>query len=605
MGRKRDEGNSSLGEYVQRRSGGALELRFPLPADVRPAFLDARGRPRSQIIRSLGTSDVKLANAKADALRVAIRADISKIRQSRGSASLDDFLQDLFDQELASFRVQAAADARTVLMRPGSGLLEERQGSRSINTRALLSYLPEERLATAGWAAEQFLRSQGREPDDSPEFQDIVDRCANVLVEAVTAQNEIAAGREPPIRTSSLVKAASGGRDLSNAAAPRGSLKIREYFKQVYLPAIQTAGNIRGQNTISGKAQAVELFVDLVGDLAVGSVTKGDLWTFHDQLLHLPNSRDLKGPHRKLTPRDQVDALKKGVFAAATIHPKTVNRHLSGIKTILDFAEKRRDISSAPTGGIMAEVQQDDEAGRPFSTDELNRIFDQPLFTGSMNGLESNGWRKPGPVKIRDDRFWIPLILFFTGARPSEIAGLATIDVFPNHEVPHIIIAPNKFRGLKNSKSRRMVPLHRRLLELGFLNFAKGRLATGDEQFFSMIEQKYFVEGPTGEVRRKGLSSSPLMRQFNRTILADADARADRGSSKCFRHTFEQEAMAVVSSEEIRRRLTGRDVNSTVQIYTQNVPTDPVRRTVQLRMLAGELNKITYEGVSLDGLNAA
>lgn len=277
-------GNSKLGEYVQRRSGGTLELRFPLPTDVRPAFLDAMGRPRSQIIRSLGTSDVKLANAKADALRAAIRADICKIRQNRRSANLDDFLQDLFDQELASFRVQAAADARAVLVRPGSSLLEERQGSRSINTRALLSDLPEERLATAGWAAEQFLRSQGREPDDSPEFQDIVDRCANVLVEALTAQNELAAGRELPTRTSSLLAAASGQRDMSNAVTPRASLKIREYFKQVYLPAIRTTGNIRGQNTISGKAQAVELFAELVGDLAVGSLTKGDLWTFHDDL---------------------------------------------------------------------------------------------------------------------------------------------------------------------------------------------------------------------------------------------------------------------------------------------------------------------------------
>lgn len=603
MSRKRDEKNSKLGQHVQRRSGGTLELRFPLPTDVQPAFLDAGGRPRSQIIRSLGTSDVRLANAKADALRAAIRADISKIRQARGSASLDDFLQDLFDQELAMFRAQAADDARMVLVRPGANLLEERLGIRSRSTRALLSPVAEERLATAGWAAERFLRSQGREPDGSPEFQDIVDRCANVLVEALTAQNELAAGREVPVRTSSLLGAASGLRDMSNAVTPRASLKIRDYFKQVYLPAIQTAGNIRGQNTISGKAQAVELFADLVGDLSVGSITKGDLWRFHDELMVLPNSRDLKGADRDLTPREQIDALKSGVFIAATIHPKTINRHLSGVKTLMDFAEKRRDISSAPTGGIMAEVQHDDEAGRPFTTDELNRLFSQPLFTGSMDGLEPNGWRKPGPVQIRDDRFWIPLLLFFTGARPSEVAGLATSDVFPDHEVPHIIISPNSFRSLKNPKSKRMVPLHRRLIDFGFLDFAKARLANGEGQLFAMVEQQYFVEGPTGERRKKGLSSAPLMRQFNRTILADADARSDRGSAKCFRHTFEQEALAVINSEEVRRRLTGRDVNSTVQIYTQNVPTDPVKRAVQLRMLAHEVDKLIYEGVSLNHLD--
>lgn len=546
MGRKRDEANSRLGDYVQRRTGGGLELRFPIPPDVRPAFLDASGRPRSQIIRSLGTKDIRLANAKADALRASIRADIMKVRQARGSGNLDDFLRNLFDEELASFQRQSASDAKTVLIRPGSSLLEERQGSRSINTRALLSANPEERLATAGWAAERYLRLQGREPDGSPEFQETVDRCANVLAEALIAQNELAAGRAIPVRTSSLLEKASAQSDLSNSASPRGAYKISEYFKQVYLPAVKTAANIRGPNTISGKAQALKLFVDLVGDFQIGSIKKGELWSLHDDLLVLPNSRELQEPHRSLTPREQIDGLKRGEFIASTIHPKTVNRHLSGIKTILDFAEKRRDIYVAPTDGIMAVVQQDDEAGRPFTTDELNRIFSLPLFTGSMDGLEPNGWRKPGPIQVRDDRFWIPLLLLFTGARPSEIAGLSTSDVFPHHEIPHIVITPNSFRDLKNTKSKRMVPIHRRLIDAGFLRFAEERLKGSDGQFFSMIEQQYFVEGPTGERRKKALSSAPLMRQFNRTILADADAKSDRGSAKCFRHTFEQEAMATL-----------------------------------------------------------
>lgn len=289
-------------------------------------------------------------------------------------------------------------------------------------------------------------------------------------------------------------------------------------------------------------------------------------------------------------------------MSAATIHPKTVNRHLSGIKTVIDFAEKRRDVDVAPTSGIMAEVQHDDDTGRPFTTDELNRIFSLPLFAGSMDGLETNGLRKAGKVTVRDDRFWIPLLLLFTGARPSEIAGLATDDVFPDHEVPHILIVPNPFRDLKNPKSKRMVPIHQRLIDMGFLDFARGRVILKGEQFFPLIEQQFFIEGPTGERRKKGLSSAPLMRQFNRTILADADARTDRGSAKCFRHTFEQEAMALISSEEIRRRITGRDVQSTVQIYTQNIPTDAIKRAGQLRMLSSEINKITYEGVQLDHL---
>jgi hypothetical protein len=107
LGRKRELGNERLGEYVQRRSGGTLELRFPLPADVRAAFLNKGGQERGHIIRSLGTSDVRIANAKADILRASIRADIARIRQTRGSRTLEDFLVSLYDDELAQFRRHA------------------------------------------------------------------------------------------------------------------------------------------------------------------------------------------------------------------------------------------------------------------------------------------------------------------------------------------------------------------------------------------------------------------------------------------------------------------------------------------------------------------
>lgn len=603
MGRNREQGNEKLGQYVQRRSGGALELRYPLPTDVRHAFLDTRGNPRTQITKSLGTSDVKIANAKADLMRASILAEISGIRTGRSSSTLGHFLHDLYNEELARTGKLASHDARNVLVMGSSDPLDARESDRTVQVLGLESGNPAERVALAGWAAERYFRNRGEDPRQAPDFQAVVDECALVLADALVAQNEITGGRPAPAPRSTLMSSAAAAASTApNATSERGRLPISVYFADVQLPAIQNENIIRGQNTISGKAQAVDLLAKMLGDPPVGAITKSDLWRFHDLLLKLPNSREVKGEHRKLGPLDQIDAYGKGLIKAATLSPKTVNKHLSGIKVLLDFAEARHDIATSPSHGVKAKVVAGEESGRPFTTDELNRIFAQPLFAGCSEGLLPKGLQKPGPVLVRDDRFWIPLVLLFTGARPSEIAGLESADVIADHEVPHFLIRVNSVRGLKNPQSKRMVPIHQALISMGFLAFARDTARQTDGRFFPMAKQEYSKEKPTKIRRKKNLSSSTIMRQFNRTILADAKARDNDGSNKCFRNTFEQESSAKIGSDEVARRLTGRDLKSSVKIYTQNIPDDPIKRTAQLRRLQREINQVVYEGVELSHL---
>src|SRR4051794_29817768 len=103
MGRKRAAGNDRLGQHVQRRSSGILELRFPLPPDVRHAFRGKQDRPQTAIIRSLGTTDVNLANAKAEAIKTHLRDEVRRAREARESDSLGDYLRWLYDYDLTAF----------------------------------------------------------------------------------------------------------------------------------------------------------------------------------------------------------------------------------------------------------------------------------------------------------------------------------------------------------------------------------------------------------------------------------------------------------------------------------------------------------------------
>lgn len=634
MGRKRSSENDRLGQYLQRKSGGTIELRYPIPADVQHAFLDDRGRPRRMIIRSLGTPDIRLANAKGDVLRAIIRKDIEGAKSARTSPNLNDYVKSLFDAEMERFTQELKADEpkkrnamfarradleppanasfsdamawvdRTIDLRPRS--VEQAEDRRMAWGRALMSSDVETKYDAAGWAADHFFeRVTGRQPDrQSPEYIAVLDRCATVLVDALVVQNDLDRGRPAsPTQDPALKPAPTESEDGNVATSERGKFPLSRYFEENFAPSLDQGRAVYGERTKAGKRLSVRLFGEIIGDKPIFMITKSDLWEFHDRLLEHPDPRTLTKAHRALKANELIGLAKVGSIKSTLLNAKTVNRHITGIKTLLDYAEKRRDIRLSIAKGVRAEIDYEEETGRSFTTDELNRIFTLPLFAGCQEGKVEGGLFKAGPVKIRDDRFWIPLVLFLTGGRSSEIVGLSCADVFPDHEVPHILIQPNELRRLKNKPSKRMVPIHPYLKQIGFLEFARDRLRkAGTPQFFAMAEQKLYRDSATGTVEKKALSNTLIMRQFNRTHLAHADANRDGGSVKCFRNTFEQETLASIESDEIRRRLTGRKVDSTVTVYTQNIPDDHIKRTELLRHLDTNMGKIMFQNVDLSHL---
>ena len=101
----------------------------------------------------------------------------------------------------------------------------------------------------------------------------------------------------------------------------------------------------------------------------------------------------------------------------------------------------------------------------------LNEIdSDQPhIFQGLTKRIKVIKARKV-EVHIEDPNFWqgnpthvlILKILYFTGARLAEIAGLMAEDLLEDR----ILIRPNEKRSLKTDASEREIPLHPRLQEL-------------------------------------------------------------------------------------------------------------------------------------------
>ncbi|MCV2868727.1 site-specific integrase [Defluviimonas sp. WL0002] len=111
----------------------------------------------------------------------------------------------------------------------------------------------------------------------------------------------------------------------------------------------------------------------------------------------------------------------------------------------------------------------------------MQAIFGHPVWHG--RGLRQ-AWQKPGPEIIHDGLYWVPLIAALSGARRAEIAGLLTEEVLTEDRILFFRIRKNINRGLKNAASRRDLPVHPQILELGFIEYLEARRAAGDADLF-------------------------------------------------------------------------------------------------------------------------
>ena len=130
-----------------------------------------------------------------------------------------------------------------------------------------------------------------------------------------------------------------------------------------------------------------------------------------------------------------------------------------------------------PVDGLRIKKHRGDKRLKrsPFTDEELRAIFDSPHFTKEKS-------KQPA-------RYWLPSCLLWTGARREEIAQLYLDDIRQEEGVWVFDIKEDEERGqgLKNEASRRKVPVHSRLIELGLLDYVNQTRATGALRLFPTL----------------------------------------------------------------------------------------------------------------------
>lgn len=217
----------------------------------------------------------------------------------------------------------------------------------------------------------------------------------------------------------------------------------------------------RGDKTNREKAQVLRRFVESVGDKPVHEITKADCVQFRDLYSRMP--KRVSNESRKASIRDILKPLK-GNYTA--VSKGTVNYALIDVSHLFSWCIKN-DLYPGrnPVDGIAYEGTKPNRYDT-FTDGDLTAMFTAKAF------LEEKTGRHP-------ERYWLILVLAFTGARREEGAQLRVDDIKQAEGVWHFHITDTDGKKVKNVHSRRRVPVHSRLLELGFLDYLAMRRRAG------------------------------------------------------------------------------------------------------------------------------
>lgn len=282
------------------------------------------------------------------------------------------------------------------------------------------------------------------------------------------------------------------------------------------------------KSRIEEACRDISIFIDTVGPgFPVANISKKQVREWKALLMEYPVRATEITEFRGMTMAQTVEANRDK--KRPVLSDRTVNRYLSSLSAFCSWAEANGFISANPCSG-MALPKERRTKTLPFSTDQLNILFKSPLFTGAQSDTEWRNIAKPGNVRIRDHRFWVPLIMLFSGARPGEIGQLAVSDVRQEHGhwIMHITTegeAHAEGKSVKTAGSMRVLPIHPQLVRLGLLDYHAECVAARDKQLF-----------PGAKRNERGQMMSDYSREFGK-YLTRIGLKAGRGLSLySFRH---------------------------------------------------------------------
>jgi integrase len=288
--------------------------------------------------------------------------------------------------------------------------------------------------------------------------------------------------------------AARGAQNVAIKPVPDSSVlrakaplsKVLDAFCKSHLPQVLTS-----PKEIERMRAGIALLIEFEGDLGIGMVDPERLRNFRDvHLARMPaNENRVRSAYGTATMTESVKAIADTDWPRMSAGER--DARMKWIARMFRWAHEQKWIPDDPCTGLRKEsvltkaertrAQVGRSIRKEFTAEELQQIFGAQWFqTGKGEMTKEDTYRTFQPF-----HYWLPLLGLCTGARINELAQLHLDDIAQDGEVWYIDVnrkTPDK--SLKNEWSERKVPLHSRLIELGFSEWCSELRAAGFQRVF-------------------------------------------------------------------------------------------------------------------------
>jgi len=236
------------------------------------------------------------------------------------------------------------------------------------------------------------------------------------------------------------------------------------------------------------------------------------------------------------------------------ISPATVNKNIKSISAVLSWAESNGYFDNVPNWSNPANGIRADDSNKsprlPFDESDIKAIFNK-----DYNSLTNS-------------KYWIPLISLYSGARLEEIGQLSVSDIKEDREFGFWYMDINeneKGRRLKNKSATRLVPIHNKIIELGFIDYldSSGRV-------FKDLNRK-----------SKDDKLTPKVSKWFSRYKRDKGITSTQKTFHSFRHLFKDAVRSQISNEELSDAITGHTNPSIGRKYGLGYGLEKLNKGVQ------------------------
>lgn len=316
--------------------------------------------------------------------------------------------------------------------------------------------------------------------------------------------------------------------DTIQHGPPQGTRQATPTFKTVVDDFLSKYAKKNKTAMLKKHQQALPMLLEVVGNKPITDIKQGDINRFFELLGRLPPQWAAECRRRKLTVLELAD-----LEHDETIGPKTFDAtYVSCVRPFLKAARKDWQDLGFPLGPSTEGVEYvgDKEEGeykqRALKHSELVR-----LFTGSEMKTFAQDAKKA-------HFYWLPHLGTFTGARVNELCQLnPQVDIFMDSDsktwclnISKDTDADDRIKKSVKTGEARKVPIHRKLIELGFLKYVDRVKASGAKLLFP--EWKPINRRASGEAEK-----------WFRQLLRDTGLRDETPGERLlgmhtFRHTL-------------------------------------------------------------------